>query len=160
MGRRVKEINEESYLSFGGKVKEKAKKKPKISSLKLRAWTLFSTYVRLRDCLKTTGTLTHGICISCGKTVSFEEANAGHFISRRWNELLFDEKNVNLQCVECNLGKQGNVHEYRRKLVKMYSEDEVLELERRGWLHHKFTTYELEELIQSLKQKILEVENE
>lgn len=141
-------------------MKEKKKKKPKISSLKLRAWTLFSTYIRLRDCLKTTGTLTHGICISCGKTVSFEEANAGHFISRRWNELLFDEKNVNLQCVECNLGKQGNVHEYRRKIVEMYGEEEALELERRGFLPHKFTIEELQELILNLKKKILEVENE
>lgn len=234
MGRRVKEINEESCLSIGGKMKTKYKlfrkggiwnivpppppgekfelfwesdtktayirlfsnkrkekmeqiskkeyeesgsycisenyihkickdepiKKPSISSLKKKAWTLFSTYIRLRDCLKTTGTLTHGVCISCGKPVSFEDANAGHFMSRRWNETLFDEKNVNLQCVECNFGKQGNVHEYRRRIVEMYSEEDALELERRAWLPHKFTVQELQDLIQDIKTKILTLEEE
>jgi hypothetical protein len=160
MGRRVKEINEESYLSFGGKVKEKAKKKPKISSLKLRAWTLFSTYVRLRDCLKTTGTTEYGKCITCGETVSFSEGDAGHFIPRRWNETLFDEKNVHLQCKDCNWSKGGNVHEYRRKIVEMYSEEEALELERRAWLPHKFTVQELQDLIQDIKAKILTLEEE
>ena len=33
----------------------------------------------------------------------------------------------------------------------MYGEEEVLELERRTWLPHKFTVEELEDLIKELK---------
>lgn len=139
-------------------MKEKTKKKS-VSSLKKKAWILFSTYIRLRDCLKTTGSTEYGKCITCGEVQNFSDADAGHWIPRRWNETLFDKKNVNLQCKTCNWGKGGNVHEYRRKLVEMYGEEEVLELERRAWLPHKFTVEELEDLIKELKNDILTLED-
>ena len=42
----------------------------------------------------------------------------------------------------------------------MYGEDEVLELERRAWLSHKFTVNELEDLIKEIKNDILTLEGE
>jgi hypothetical protein len=134
------------------------KKKVSVSSLKTKAWKIFSTYIRLRDCLATTGTTEYGKCITCGETVSFSEGDAGHWIPRKWNETLFDEKNVHLQCKNCNWSKGGNVHEYRRKIVEMYGEDEALELERRAWLHKKFTIHDLQDLIEELKVKISQLE--
>ena len=40
----------------------------------------------------------------------------------------------------------------------MYGEDEALELERRAWLHKKFTVQELQDLIEELKIKISHLE--
>ena len=51
------------------KTKKKTKGTPKTKSvkkLKEQVWHIFSKYVRLRDCFRTTGTLKHGKCISCG----------------------------------------------------------------------------------------------
>ena len=131
-----------------------------IKQLKDKAWKLFSRYIRLRDCLKTTGTLTHGTCITCGKVYQFESLQAGHFIAGRSNAVLFDEQGVFAQCYSCNVGKHGNLLEYRRKIIEMYGEgaDELMEKESKKT--KKFTIEELEELIEILKIKISKLEND
>jgi hypothetical protein len=125
-----------------------------LKSLKKRAWTLFSKYIRLRDCLKTTGTTTHGVCITCGKTYPIESLQAGHFIAGRCNAILFDEEMTHAQCYACNVGLHGNVLEYRRKIIEMYGEgyDEILEIKSKQT--RKFTVIELEEFIESLNKRI------
>ena len=90
-------------------------KQPSKKTIKDRAWRVFSKYVRLRDCLKTTGTLTHGKCITCGKLLSISFCDAGHFVSRRYNSTLFDEKNCHIECRYCNRFLNGNLLEYRRQ---------------------------------------------
>jgi len=134
--------------------------KKSVSSLKKKAWTLFSIYIRLRDCLKTTGTTEYGKCITCSQTKSFSELQAGHFIAGRSNAVLFDEKGVFAQCYRCNVGLHGNVLEYRRKIIEMYGpgSDELMEQESKKL--KKFTVDELEDLIKSLKEKILTLEEE
>jgi len=134
--------------------------KKSISALKKKAWTLFSIYIRLRDCLKTTGTTEYGKCITCGKIYSFDKLQAGHFIAGRSNSVLFDEQGVFAQCFACNCGLHGNLLVYRRKIVEMYGEgaDELMEIEAKKT--KKFTVQELEELIEILKIKINKLESE
>ena len=129
-----------------------------VKVLKKKAWVLFSRYIRLRDCLKTTGTTTHGVCITCGKNYPFESLQAGHFIAGRSNAVLFDEHGVFAQCYACNVGLHGNVLEYRRKIIEMYGEgsDEVMEVESKKT--KKFTVQELQDLIEELKIKISHLE--
>lgn len=62
-------------------------------------WTVFSQYIRLRDWVF------YGTCISCGSHLeSWKYADCGHFIAAGHCgfDLLFDEKNNNLQCKHCN----------------------------------------------------------
>jgi hypothetical protein len=126
----------------------------KISTLKKKAWRFFSEYIRLRDCLFTTGTLTHGKCITCGVRLPFKDLQAGHFISGRHNSYLFDEECTHAQCRTCNILKGGNPLEYRRQIIDLYGDgyDEVLE--KRSHEIKKFTVEELENLIKELKEKI------
>jgi hypothetical protein len=130
-----------------------------LKSLKKKAWTLFSKYIRLRDCLKTTGTTTHGVCITCSRNYPIESLQAGHFIAGRSNAVLFNEEMTHAQCYACNVGLHGNVLEYRRKIIEMYGpgSDERMEIESKQ--HKKFTAQELEELIESLKMRIQTMEN-
>lgn len=58
---------------------------------------VFSQYIRLRDALPN-GTFR---CISCGRIKPFEQADAGHFHSRRHMSTRFDELNVSAECRYC-----------------------------------------------------------
>lgn len=60
---------------------------------------VLSQFIRLRDC---DGLFGYGRCISCGKTISYQTSEAGHFIPRRSRAVRWDERNVNAQCYECN----------------------------------------------------------
>lgn len=116
------------------KDKVKKKKIKTLSKAKKEAWTEFSKYIRTRDCLKTTGKITEGICISCGKLFIFKKLQAGHFIPGRHNGNLFSEKFVNAQCWQCNApaflgGKNGNALAYRRTMIKLYGENAEQEAE-------------------------------
>lgn len=75
-------------------------------------WPVFSRYIRTRDCLATTGTETHGKCVTCGRTLAFGKLQAGHFIPGRTDAILFDEDQVYAQCYRCNMKLQGMWHKY------------------------------------------------
>jgi hypothetical protein len=123
--------------------------------LKDRAWETFSQYIRLRDCLLTTGTKTHGKCISCGDTFPFEKLQAGHFVPGRTNNILFDEEIVHSQCSYCNNALEGNHHNYRKAILDLYGKgyDEVLE-QRRFVIRKKFTEEELKTMIADWKKRM------
>ena len=127
---------------------------------KKKAWDLFSKYIRLRDCLRTTGCSAWGLCITCNKRYHFKLLQAGHFIPGRHNANLFDETGCHAQCYNCNVNLKGNTLVYRRKIIEMYGEgyDEILE--ERDKKIKKFTIQGLQELLIYLKQKIKEIENE
>lgn len=61
-------------------------------------WYFFSLFVRKRDVEK------WGTCISCGRAITLDTCDAGHFMpaSDCGRDLLFDELNVNAECSHCN----------------------------------------------------------
>jgi len=133
---------------------KKPPKRTTIKKLKDRAWKVFSLYIRLRDCIKTTGSRLRGECITCDATLPIEDLQAGHFIPGRHNANLFSEKGVNAQCRRCNLFLGGNPLVYRRAIVEMYGDgyDEILEEEAR--VIKKLNTQELKDIINIYKGKV------
>jgi len=110
----------------------------------------FSRYVRLRDCIKTTGSVDYGKCVTCGEVKHISELHCGHFISGRGNSLFFEETNSAAQCGECNTSLGGNPEVYRMEMIKKYGLEEVKRLEslrhvpvkiREGEFKDKFTFY-------------------
>lgn len=83
-----------------------------------------NSYIRARDAGQG--------CISCGRH-NAEQWNAGHFISVGANRTLrYDEDNIHLQCARpCNKDKGGNIHEYRKGLLRKIGPERVARLE--GW---------------------------
>ena len=68
---------------------------------------IFNKYIRLRDKDKP--------CISCGKEI--KNGHASHYYSvGNYPNLRFNEHNVHLSCVECNVFKHGNLIEYGKRL--------------------------------------------
>ena len=94
-------------------------KSPKLRA-KDRAWRYFSTYIRTRDCLKTTGSPTEGICVTCNRRFPFSQLQAGHAIGGRNNAILFDEELVNAQCKGCNSYGNGKYADYTLWFIREY----------------------------------------
>lgn len=97
--------------------KRKKKKKPKLkslSSLKKKAWVLFSQYIRQSSADN------YGVCVcyTCGERQQWKEAQAGHAIPGRHNAVLYDEEIVRVQCVACNIFRRGNYQAFITKLIK------------------------------------------
>jgi hypothetical protein len=95
---------------------------------------MFSKYIRLRDCLKTTGFPDQGRCVTCDKYFPYSELQAGHAIAGRNNSILFDEKLVNAQCRGCNGYGNGRYADYSLWFIKEYGQKEW---ERKVQLSHQ-----------------------
>ena len=98
------------------KYKRSGKKHP----AKDTAWKWFSLYIRLRDCLATTGSAAACKCITCGNIVPYEQLDSGHAIPGRHNAVLFDELLVYGQCRGCNQGGGGERQAFKSFLVALH----------------------------------------
>lgn len=141
-------------------IKKPVKKKPTLTKLKEKVWEEFSRYIRLRDCLQTTGCTSFGLCITCSRRYHFKLLQAGHFIAGRHNANLFSEEGVHAQCYNCNMNLKGNTLEYRRQIIKLYGAgfDEVLE--QRDREVKQYSRQDLEELLVYYKEKIRKLSQE
>lgn len=122
-----------------------------LPKLKKQLWSLFSQYVRKRDCNEDG----YGSCISCGVIKHYKDADAGHFLPKSLGlQVYFVEKNVHLQCSYCNLALQGNQVQYAKALVKRYGEGVLEELEQIKNTPLKLSRIDYMELIEKYKTLI------
>lgn len=87
-----------------------------ISQLKKLADEVFSLYIRKRD----------GRCFTCG---SSQNLQAGHYIPRDCLELRYDVRNVNCQCIGCNVFKKGNYTIYALNMMRKYGDNILYDLD-------------------------------
>ena len=85
-------------------------------------------YIRLRDKFKP--------CVSCGTSWN-SDFQAGHFKKAElFTTIKLHEHNINGQCQQCNLRKDGNEAEYSIRLPKRIGEENYKELVRLAELDH------------------------
>jgi hypothetical protein len=121
-----------------------------VKSMKLDAWDVFSEYIR-RSYADDNG---YAECVTCGTRKPWREMQAGHFISRRYTMILFDERNVHPQCPYCNGPLSGNISAYQNFMVCKYGQSIVDHLFKLAKLQHKFSIKELNDLIIKYKEKL------
>ena len=114
-----------------------------IRKLEKKLWRLLSDYIRQRD---------KWTCITCGKTEWGRKMHAGHLISRKRKNTLFDPKNIHAQCSWCNLFKYGDTANYSQKFIVLYGLDEFNNLLERARKDRQWTEKELLFLISVLKE--------
>ena len=112
-----------------------------------KAWVWCSRFIRLRDCLEYGDTKygDWGRCCSCGKPVDRNKSDAGHFIGRGLggsSGVYFDERNIHLQCKQCNAFEQGNYQGYEEFMLVKYGEKVIESLK----IDHKTNSYTLLQL--------------
>lgn len=86
-------------------------------------------------------------CYTCGKTEPWQDQQCGHYEKRNWKNTRYDPENCRVQCVGCNVFKNGNYTEFSRLLVQEKGEGILEELHTRSRTEKRFTVSELEELI-------------
>lgn len=94
-------------------------------------WYYLSLFIRERDVKQ------YGTCISCGKEITVDTCDAGHFIpaSACGRDLLFDPMNVHAECPRCNAWDESHMLGYERGLTERYGEDLVKQLKQRFFLY-------------------------
>jgi len=109
----------------------------------------FSIWVRLN------GTDDDGICrcFTCGHPNEPKYLQCGHYVERQHKATRFSDKNTRPQCGGCNKFGQGKAVIFRRKLVEIYGENEVLLLESARHKMFKLGSFELEIIAKEYKQK-------
>lgn len=129
----------------------------RFNKYKKDAWKIFSQYIRLRDCLITTGTSELGRCFTCQESAKFKELHAGHFLKGRYPSILFIETNCHAQCYRCNIMLGGNQLNYYKNMIKIYGERHVKELIKHKNQARKLTSYDLVKIHQVYLNKIYDL---
>lgn len=128
--------------------KSKLEDKP-LAALKELLQIHINRYVRKRDTNMNSNDFT---CICCGVRFPLNEMDAGHYISIKHQSTRFDLINLNGQSQACNRLEYGRQKEYRERLVSIYGEQEILNLEARSREIKKWTKEEILALIERYKQ--------
>ena len=123
----------------------KVAKKPLRKNLIKELDTVFSQYIRLRYAKKEISE-----CVTCGKKQHWKKQQAGHFMSRANYSTRWDEDNVQVQCVGCNVYHSGE--QYKYSLYLGYKLSEELYIKSKQIV--KFADVELIDLIDYYKQQV------
>ena len=122
-----------------------------ISKLKKDLDKVFSLYIRLRHASK------DGIvkCWTCNKTGHYKKGfHAGHFMSRKHLATRWNEDNVQVQCVKCNLYGQGEQYAFGKLLDIRIAEGKAEELQELSKTTVKYMRFEYEDMIKFYKEKV------
>ena len=127
------------------------KKKP---DLKAKLDKEFSLFIRLRDAMPNG----YFRCISCGQIKPFEQADNGHFWSRKNMSLRYSELNCSCECSFCNRFKADHLIGYEKNLIAKIGKQKFDMLAVQVHQTKKYSDFELQELIkyyQALNKKML-----
>ena len=124
-------------------------KKPSRKTIVNNLDRVFSEYIRRRYAK-------NGIaeCVTCGKKDHWKNLQAGHFMSRKHYATRWDEENVEVQCMACNVYRYGEQYLFAKHL----GQEKADELLAKSRTMVKLKDWELEEMIEKYKQKLLELE--
>lgn len=133
--------------------KKKTDSKPKTKSRTdyiavLDRW--FSAYIRLRDALGNG----YFVCISCSQIKPFEQADCGHFWSRRHMNTRFDEDNAHAECRSCNRFSADHLAGYQVNLIRKIGTTRFEWLRVKHMATKHWTEAELKERIDYYKKEV------
>lgn len=106
---------------------------------------IFSIYIRRRYAKNDIAE-----CVTCGKQDHWKSLQAGHFMSRKHYSTRWDEDNVEVQCMGCNVYRYGEQYLFAKHL----GEDKADSLLVKSRQIQKFTDIELLEMIEYYKHKV------
>lgn len=110
---------------------------------------VFRKYIQKRDEGKP--------CFICGNPIPKGEAEVCHYIIRANLSVRFHEMNGHLGCMECNRFDLYHETKYYYSLEAAYGIKKVHQLEKLGHSLMKPTRWDIQQIIDSYKQKIKEL---
>ena len=110
-----------------------------------KALKAMSDYIRTRD---------KYICCTCGKRGDKYTIDSGHFLTRRYKAIKYDERNVNAQCIKCNQYGGGMWDLYYEYMLGRYGQEVVDELQSKKNILIKRSISDFLEIEKYYKQKL------
>lgn len=107
----------------------------------------FGRFIRLRDAIPG-GAFK---CISCGQYKRIEQADCGHFHSRKHMATRFDERNAHAECRACNRFSADHLIKYQENLIRLIGEEEFDRLNIRAKSVKQWSETDLKELAKYYK---------
>lgn len=147
----TKKKKKDNLPTNGKKVKKSVDYKAKLDKV-------FSLYIRLRDS-KPYG-YKYFKCISCGKILPFEKADAGHYLSRRHNSTRFDENNVHAECSYDNRFNAEHLDGFRDNLIKKIGQQKFDLLRAKANTTKSYSEYEYKALIKYYSALVKKMQSE
>lgn len=126
-----------------------AKKKKTRSQVVKLLDSVFSEWIRRRYAKNEVA-----VCVTCTKQDHWKKLQAGHFQSRKHYSTRWDETNVQVQCAGCNVFRYGEQYKFSKWLDENIGKGTAEELAEKARQIVKFSTAELEEMIQKYKDLI------
>lgn len=123
-------------------------KKKTVRQLKAQLDKVFSLWIRNRG-----ATDGYNQCFTCIRTFPVKELQCGHYVSRSYTSTRYHEQNCHPQCVSCNVFKKGNMNVYALRIINEYGVKTLWKLDELRRVEKRFTTQELEKLIEKYKAK-------
>ncbi len=109
-------------------------------------WKAFSRYIRVRDSIRTTGTLSRVKCFTCGEELDTAASQAGHIVSRSYSAALYNERVVFAQCIHCNYRYEGNHIFGFLHLAEMVGFDRAVDIVMASAAPKSFSMLDLEDI--------------
>jgi hypothetical protein len=88
-------------------------------------------------------------CITCGKRLNDSISTAGHYMKRRHHGTRWDLRNLNAQCVQCNIS--DDTEAYRKAMENRYGDEITRQIESDARKNIKYSANELKDLYNKLK---------
>lgn len=113
---------------------------------------VFSIYIRKKDAI-------NGIarCVTCGASGHWKLMHNGHYLSRRIIAIRWNQVNCNVQCERCNIELSGNLGRYRDYLQQKHGAEVEEYLRHKMRTKGKTTNAEIQDIIDTYKTKIDEL---
>lgn len=121
-----------------------------ISQLTKELDTVFSLFIRQRDSDEDG----YGRCVTCGKLGHYKAMDCGHFVSRSYKSVRWNEYNCALQCKRCNGYGAGEQFLFGKAIDKRWGNGIAEGLQNSKHTEYKASKIELIELINHYKQLI------
>lgn len=93
-------------------------------------------------------------CVTCGVVKHYKQMQGGHFVGGRTNAILFDERNVHPQCVQCNHHLGGNQVAYMQFMLAKYGQEVIDAIRRNKNTPTKLSREELIDLRKSYMERV------
>lgn len=117
-----KPLQKSSGLTRTSSLKVNPKKvRTKRPTLLAKADQVFSRYVRTKA-IQPNGLVP---CYTCGKELTIEQMQLGHFMPRAFLQLRFNEDYNKPQCPTCNVTLHGNPKVFREKLEEEFGAEQI-----------------------------------
>jgi len=142
---------------FNTAIKTKPKRqKTEKQKAKANAWLWFSRYIRLSNSINGQ----YVVCYTCGTPHGIKEVDAGHFISRSKDSVLFNENNCKPQCRKCNRFQQGRSYDFEIKLTDEIGPIGMERLKELARLPHHFEVNGFEQIASIYRLKVKQLQQE